>query len=400
MAGNLQVNGVDFDNYYIPNTSFISYNDKTFWAWGDNTDSIIPDGTSTSYSSPIQIGILTGWTVISFSPNQGSLNAYGFGGGVKSNGSLWTWGRNNTGQLGTGDRTHRSSPVQVGTLTNWSSINCGGNAVAAIKTDGTLWTWGSNNYGRLGLNDVTHRSSPVQVGAGTTWSKVSVGGGSVNGDDGHMLAIKTDGTLWAWGYNINGQLGLGDTTHRSSPVQVGALTTWASVATGRTFSLAIKTDGTLWAWGGNASGQLGQGDIVHRSSPVQVGALTTWSKVTGGGEGAYSGSTLAIKTDGTLWSWGYNNSGQLGQNDIVHRSSPVQVGALTTWSSLPDHLSRFSAGAIKTDGTLWVWGSNSSGQLGQNNLTNVSSPVQVGTYTNWNSISFGTASIGSIKNGL
>jgi alpha-tubulin suppressor-like RCC1 family protein len=140
-----------------------------------------------------------------------------------------------------------------------------------------LWSWGQGSSGQLGLGNTTSVSSPTQIGALSTWSNVSAG------QDKHCLAIKTDGTLWTWGRNYHGQLGQGTTTDRSSPVQVGALTTWLSIAGGRYHSMAIKTDGAMWAWGHNQYGQLGQGDTSHRSSPVQIGALTTWSKIAGGG---------------------------------------------------------------------------------------------------------------------
>jgi hypothetical protein len=181
----------------------------------------------------------------------------------------------------------------------------------------------SGTYGQLGINSTPDRSSPVQVGALTTWSKVAAGGN-------HSLAIKTDGTLWSWGFNNRGQLGQNNTTYRSSPVQIGASTDWAEIAGGFEFSLAVKTNGTLWSWGQGFFGQLGLNDNNYRSSPVQIGALTTWSQIAGG-----KYFTLALKTDGTMWGWGRNNDGQLGQNNQVNLSSPVQVGALTTWARLP-----------------------------------------------------------------
>jgi alpha-tubulin suppressor-like RCC1 family protein len=164
----------------------------------------------------------------------------------------------------------------------------------------------------------------VQVGALTAWSQIAAGAL-------HSLAVKTDGTLWSWGSNSYGQLGLGDgyTISRSSPVQVGALTNWADVAAGYSHSIAVKTDGTLWSWGNNGSGRLGQNNTINRSSPVQVGALTGWVQASGASE-----SSSAVKNDGTLWSWGRNNNGQLGLNDTANRSSPVQVGALATWSKI------------------------------------------------------------------
>ena len=308
---------------------------------------------------------------------------------------LWSWGVNTEGRLGLGDVTNRSSPVQVGALTDWSSISGGNILATAIKTDGTLWSWGSASYGKLGQGNTTARSSPVQVGALTTWSVVSVSS--------HSLAVKTDGTLWSWGHNSHGQLGLGDVTGRSSPVQVGALTTWSSVVAAVGSSFAVKTDGTLWSWGRNNSTGLGLGDATNRSSPVQVGALTSWSsKIDASGVmglygfGPANVHVLAVKTDGTLWSWGQNSSGELGLGNVTSRSSPVQVGALTTWNvcacgTVTTYGQGFSS-AIKTDGTLWSWGHNPSGQLGLGDATNRSSPVQVGALTTWISVSLCSAS--------
>ena len=179
-----------------------------------------------------------------------------------------------------------------------------------------LWLWGSGTDGRIGDNTIINRSSPVQIGSVTTWSKIA-------GGSGQSAAIKTDGTMWFWGKNDNGQLGQNDLTYRSSPIQVGALTTWSQVAGGQLHSGAIKTDGTMWLWGRGSYGQLGDDAVIARSSPIQVGALTTWSLINSGN----SGSTGAIKTDGTMWLWGINTYGQAGDNTAIRRSSPVQIGA-------------------------------------------------------------------------
>jgi len=220
--------------------------------------------------------------------------------------NLYSWGDNGIGQLGLGNITNYSSPKQVGVTGIWFSISVGNNHTVATKTDGTLWSWGRNNNGQLGLGNTTSYSSPKQVGALTTWSKTSCGSN-------HTIATKTDGTLWSWGSGASyGQLGLGNTTNYSSPKQVGALTTWLNIAGGGNFTLAIKTDGTLWSWGANLRGQLGLGNITDYSSPKQVGALTTWSNIACKGN-----CTLAVKTDGTLWSWGENNYGQLGLGNIT-----------------------------------------------------------------------------------
>ena len=182
-----------------------------------------------------------------------------------------------------------------------------------------MWAWGDRNM--PAQNDFFNRSSPVQVGTLSTWSKVASG-------NEHAVAIKTDGTMWVWGKNGWGQLGDNAVgVYKSSPVQLGALTTWSKSFTGAFHSMAIKTDGTLWAWGRNEQSQLGDNSAIHRSSPIQVGALTTWSKVDGGNQ-----HTIALKTDGTMWSWGRNNSGQLGV--IGYKSSPVQIGAQTTWTQI------------------------------------------------------------------
>ena len=291
--------------------------------------------------------------------------------------NLFAWGYNNFGQLGLNNTTNYSSPVQVGALTAWLSLSAGRYFSAAIKTDGTLWTWGRGNNGQLGLGNNNPYSSPKQVGALTNWATVKAGST-------HCAAIKTDGTLWTWGMNVYGQLGLNSATYSfSSPQQVGALTTWSKIASLANSVLAIKTDGTLWAWGRNNLGQLGIGNTTNYSSPMQVGALTAWSSL-GGQES--ENSSAAIKTDGTLWTWGDNGSGQLGQtlSTAINRSSPVQVGALTNWSKVigggggAGYMS-----SVKTDGSLWTWGSNDYGQLGIGNTTYYSSPKQVGALYTW-----------------
>ena len=177
--------------------------------------------------------------------------------------SLYTWG-DASPSLGQNALVYRSSAVQVGASTNWATISSDGTQFLAVKTDGTLWAWGSNSRGALGLGDTTNRSSPVQVGALTNWSKVD------NGNDNSSFAIKTDGTLWSWGYNTWGTLGLNNTTDYSSPKQVGALTTWAKLGCGYKNGRAIKTDGTLWNWGRNGYGTLGLNNVTPTSSPFPV----------------------------------------------------------------------------------------------------------------------------------
>ena len=350
------------------------------YTWGRNFAGRLGQGDTLNKSSPVQVGSLINWSTVAGKDYSEFA--------IKTDSTLWAWGNNGQGQLGLSDITYRSSPVQVGSLSNWSTISCWSLHSIAIKTDGTLWSWGYNSYGTLGLGDVVAKSSPVQVGLLTTWSKVVMG-------NHWTTATKTDGTLWAWGNNAYGQLGQGNTFNKSSPVQVGSLTTWLSIANGKHNLVAIKTDGTLWAWGRNNNGQLGLSDSgagTNRYTPVQVGALTTWLNIA---SGQYH--TIATKTDGTLWTWGGNGYGQLALNNTAYKSSPNQVGSLTNWKDIDGGL--YHTVATKTDGTLWTWGRNNLGQLGLGNAnaTNILSPAQVGSLTNWLKIASGSYSISAIS---
>jgi alpha-tubulin suppressor-like RCC1 family protein len=349
------------------------YSGGELYAWGYNSSGQLGDGTVISRSSPAQIGALTNWAQVAAGPANGTNH----NASVKTDGTLWTWGYNSSGQLGDGTTVSKSSPVQIGALTNWAQVAVGRFHTASLKTDGTLWAWGNNQVGRLGDGTVIARSSPVQIGALTNWAQVSAG-------QYHTTSVKTDGTVWAWGGNTRGQIGDNTSVAKSSPVQIGALTGWAQVSAGDQHTASIKTDGTLWTWGSNTLGQIGDGTAYNtfRSSPVQIGALTNWAQVSAGNV-----HTASVKTDGTIWTWGSNLQGRLGDGTVVSRSSPVQIGALTGWAQV-------SAGnghtaSIKTDGTLWAWGANSFGRLGQNNIIDRSSPVQVGALTNWVQVAAG-----------
>jgi alpha-tubulin suppressor-like RCC1 family protein len=304
---------------------------------------------------------------------------------------LWTWGFGTLASLGTNDITDRSTPVTTfAGGTDWKQVSSGSFHTAAIKTDGTLWTWGAGTSGQLGTNDVTNRSTPVTTFAGgTNWKQVS-------GGNGHTLAIKTDGTLWTWGWGALGQLGTNDTTNRSTPVTTFAGgSSWKQVSGGGAFTAAIKTDGTLWTWGGNANGRLGTNDTINRSTPITTFAGgTNWKQVMG----SSGNQTAAIKTDGTLWTWGQGTSGQLGTNDVTDRSTPVTTFAGgTNWKTLATRISNHTS-AIKTDGTLWTWGAGTSGQLGTNDVTNRSTPVTTfAGGTNWKQVGGGFTHTAAIK---
>jgi alpha-tubulin suppressor-like RCC1 family protein len=367
------------------------------------------------------------------------------GGTGSGNFSLWSWGYNSGGQLADGTTTSRSSPVQVGALTNWTpNIAANWNSIFAIKTDGTLWAWGTGTNFSLGLGDSTSRSSPVQVGTASDW--YHVGRGSDTG-----YAINTSGELYSCGDNYYGQLGLGDSgsnTQRSNLTQVGSLTNWAGCTGGLNFAAAVKTDGTSWSWGIGSNGQYFRDSTTTYSSPVQSGSDTDrWGASSYPPSGGWENGiemqkvltsgyeiTSLIKSDGTLWAAGDNVLGGIGSAEET-ASSPVQVGSDTDWEGVSNGafwglgikdgegltwggyntygnlgngltsmvkgtqyswgstVSKASASldydssqmntAMIIGGELWVAGSNSRGELGVGNTTNYSSPVQVGSDDNW-----------------
>jgi alpha-tubulin suppressor-like RCC1 family protein len=348
------------------------------WLWGRSDYGQLGDNNVVSRSSPVQtVASGTNWKLISCYSNITAA--------IKTDGTLWTWGTNGSGSLGDNTAVNKSSPVQtIAGGTNWKSVAPGGVHVGAIKTDGTLWTWGRNDNGQLGNNSslagLVGISSPVQtVSGGTNWKLVTCG-------TFHTAAIKTDGRLWLWGQGTNGGLGDNTLTSRSSPVQtVSGGTNWNLVACGVYHTATVKTDGTLWVWGGNADGQLGDNTSTTKSSPVQtITGSTNWKFVATGLR-----HTAAIKTDGSLWLWGSNTYGRLGNNSTTRTSSPIQtVSGGTNWKSVTG--GTHHTAAIKTDGTLWTWGYNNFGQLGRTPLGSSSSPAQViSAGTNWKQVSAG-----------
>ena len=354
--------------------------------WGLSTNGRLGDNNSITRSSPVQtVAAGVNWVIIS----GGGSATNGVKAGIKTDGTLWLWGDNTSGQLGNSTSITRSSPVQtVSTGTNWKSISFNENFPIAVKTDGTLWLWGGNANGRLGLNtsvNVFH-SSPVQtVATGTNWC-TAAGGVSM------AAAIKSDGTLWLWGVNTSGHLGDNTIITKSSPVQTVATgTNWSKVGTESCGTAsAIKSDGTLWLWGGNGNGTIGDNSSINKSSPVQTVATgTNWKSVSSGGV------TAGLKRDGTLWMWGLGSGGGLGDNSSINKSSPVQTVATGTNWKIACAGQTAVVGAIKTNGTLWMWGCNSvGGGLGDNSSITKSSPVQtVIGGTNWKSIVPGLSSL-------
>lgn len=336
--------------------------DGTLWAWGQNLNGQIGNGTDTDIDqhTPVQVGTANDWIEI-----YGGIR---FALAKKSNGSLWAWGQNVYGQLGDGTTEDKNIPVQVGTDTDWDFVSAGSAHVLAIKTDGSLWGWGINAAGALGNGSTAPVAVtlPILINNDKDWQSVSAGGTFSTG-------LKNDGTIWAWGYNGYGQFGNGTTTDSYVPVQIGTDTDWANIDSGTQHTIALKTNGTLWGWGSNYEGAVGNGTVGFANNalfPVQLGTDTDWQI-------AYAGLNVstALKTNGSLWMWGNNQFGGLGIGSYSDQSVPAKLGTTNDWLSVSDPST--SCAAFKTDMTLWIWGYNGVGQLGDDTLVNKNAPINV-----------------------
>jgi alpha-tubulin suppressor-like RCC1 family protein len=375
--------------------------DGTVWAWGWNEAGQVGDVvTTTPRFAPVQVRELTGVTAISAGHSH-SLALLG-------DGSMPGWGSNSAGQLGNGTTTDRFTPVPVAQLANVTQVTAGEDHTAALRDDGTVWVWGSNSASQVGdaasggmllrPGQVPGLTRVVSISAGwnhtlavrddgTVWawglslssprsaSPVQVSGladiTAVATNRFHSLALRNDGTVWAWGDNSIGELGDGTTDARASRVQVPGLTGVTAISVGLAFSVALRNDGTVWTWGINENGQLGQGALsLHQATPTQVPGLTGVTAISAG-----LGHALALRNDGTVWAWGFNRYGQLGDGSTTQRASPVQVQGLTGITAISASAGQHSL-AVGGDGSIWAWGDNASGQLGAGSGPFRMSPVR------------------------
>lgn len=337
--------------------------DGAAYSWGGNPSGALGVGDVVGRSSPVAILGGQKWSQIT----AGNSITYG----LTTAGVPYAWGRQDNGQLGVGDVIPRSSPVAVLGGLIFQKLVAGGSAsasAAAITKAGALYTWGLNDKGQLGLGDLIPRSSPVAVLGGFTFSEVlQISAGS-------FLGLTTSGTLYAWGRNDSGYLGVGDILPRSSPVAVLGGITFKQIFSSysSTQFMALSTGGVLYAWGANDKGQLGVGDAINRSSPVAVVGGLTFNKVYVSGA-----QTIALDATGVAYAWGANSAGILGVGDVVARSSPVAVlGGFTFEHIVFPYLSN-SVFGVQADGTMYAWGDNAQGTLALADTVPRSSPVAV-----------------------
>jgi alpha-tubulin suppressor-like RCC1 family protein/regulation of enolase protein 1 (concanavalin A-like superfamily) len=326
--------------------------DGTVWAWGSNTNGQLGDGTqSNNRSLPVQVWGLNGVVAVAAGEKYSLA--------LKSDGTVWAWGLATHGRLGTGNTTQRLTPVKVNGLSSIVSIAAGQGHSLALKSDGTVWTVGFNNFGALGLGDTEDRFTPVQVSSLASITIVSIAAGWNN-----SYAIESDGTVWAWGRNKYGELGIGTQGYEDSPVEVTSVTGVLAVAAGIDHAVFLKSDGTLRSFGQYRDGQLGDGTPVHRLLPVQVEGLTSVSQISSGSQ-----HQVARTSDGKIWMWGRNSDWQaLGfaygseTDPLTESETPLELTALGSNNAAIEAGSYFTL-ALKTTGGVWGWGANWSGVL-------------------------------------
>ncbi|MCL2563673.1 MAG: S-layer homology domain-containing protein [Oscillospiraceae bacterium] len=272
-----------------------------------------------AYNTPMQIPNLNNITAVAAGDLHSAV--------LRDDGTVWTWGNNFFGQLGDGTTQDRTTPVQVQNLSNITAIAIGGDYTLALRSDGTIWGWGDNHFNQLGSGtgawELT-RTTPAQIQTLTDVTAIAA-------SHSHALALRSDGTVWAWGDNHFGQLGDGTTTNRGIPAQVQSLNNVTAISAGGWSNVALRADGTVWGWGDNSNGQLGDGtsgevdgvwQVHYSTTPVQTQNLGNVTAVAAGGD-----HTVALRADGTVWAWGSNGLYQLGIgfHGIFHYPTPVQV---------------------------------------------------------------------------
>jgi alpha-tubulin suppressor-like RCC1 family protein/outer membrane protein assembly factor BamB len=354
------------------------------FTWGTDTTGQLADGGSASRNVPTRTNTETNWLFVS-AGGRGNTNTAGHAVALKTDGSMLSWGANSRGQLGIGNTTDSRVPTIVSTDTNWIYAEAGALHSVALRGDGTIWTWGANDFGQLGFGNTNNVSVETRLGVDSGWIEVRAGGS-------FMLARRADGTLWGWGRNDSAQLGNNTTANALSPIQIGTNTDWAAISAGVSHSMGVRSNGTLWVWGRNFglnTTRLENSTNIFRV-PTQVGSETNWVAVDAGFD-----HSLMINSAGQMFAWGANQIGQLGNgssgatigntND-ANLSMPMQIAASRTWAAVEAGVRHSLARA--TDNTIWAWGWNNFGQVGDgtggfgNDAANRTTPVLL-TFTNF-----------------
>lgn len=339
---------------------------RGMYVWGDNNASRLGLGDTVNRTRPVLL--LGAWRPAADSIGAGGNHACA----VRIDGTLWCWGDNSFGRLGTNDTVARTTPTRVGTDTDWVTVGSGWGFNCALKSTGTAWCWGgANSYGQLGLGDKVDRWVPTQVGT-DVWRKLTVG-------EHHVCGIRTDGSLWCWGGGNTLQLGFSTYGDVWAPAHAPALDgSWYAVSAGTANTCGIKADRGLWCWGANGSYEMGLGtndgnhpspEQIFTTSPQVTAADGQWQQVSVG-----DSTSCAVRTNGTLWCWGGNLAGEAGRSPVPV-PVPTRVGADTDWAEVEVY-HHFTC-ARKVSNAVYCWGANTSGQLGLGDTVDRSTPTRV-----------------------
>ena len=318
--------------------------DGTLWGWGAASYGNLVSNNVVE-PLPVQLGNANDWNILS----NGSSNTFA----IKNDGTLWGCGSNQFGSLGVNsDNISFSTFQQITTASNWVKIAPSSFFTIALKSDGTIWAWGQNDRFQLGNSPATSQQLlPIQVGTATDWVDIATGTNRT------AFALKSNGTIWGWGANTSSIIVSGSSIQSvSSPTQVGTSTSWVSMSVGSQHILAQKSDGTLWSWGGGEA--LGVGGAPSVTNIAQQISADVWKFYSAG-----TNTSFAIKEDGTLWVWGKNTNGQLGDGTAIDRLIPTQIGIDNNWNTVQNRGGTTTM-ATKTDGSLWYWGRNYNGEFG------------------------------------
>jgi len=335
--------------------------DGSLWSWGRNDWGQLGTGDTTNRNTPTRVGRWNDWIAVS----GGTYHSLG----IRANGSLYAWGENEHGKLGTGNTTDQHTPTRVGNENDWTAINALIDTSLALRSGGRLYGWGFDNFGLLGTGNMTDQLTPIRVGNENDWTTVSARWQ-------YSLGIRANGSLYAWGENEHGKLGTGNTTDQHTPTRVGSASDWTAVSASYHHSLGIRSGGRLYGWGENSLGQIGTGNFIDQHMPIRIGTRNDWFAVSGG-----FWHSLGIRGNGSLYAWGVNDDGRLGTGNTTHKNTPTRVGTWNDWIAV-------SAGAyhslgIRSDGSLYAWGWNLRGQLGLGDNRERHVPTLVGRKFPW-----------------